>query len=359
MEMIKLMSNNLQSIVLNIYNTNMELQGLILNYTSLSWEEDYYNRGRLMLICVDSPENIALLQQGWYIARKDKKTAMVIRYVKYDSSANEIIIYGYTTNDLIRQRIIERTKKITNVETGIYSAVNENRRGLPIITASPRGYLENFQTQFTGTNLLEACTTLGKESSLGFYTEFDYRNKKQIFTVYKGKNLTYGNTEGNPPKTFSTEFKNLVNAIIIDDMSIFCNVVYVAGAGEGEDRAWIIFGNDIGLNRFELFVDARDLQPEEGQTPAVYEQVLISRGIQKLNEYIRVKTFIGEVDPQGFGSDFYLGDIITCKSDKYGMRLNTRILHYAEVRENGMTKLKLTLGEPEIDFIKVVKTWRN
>ena len=348
--------------ILHVFNTELERIGILDNYLSVAWEEDYHGRGNFLLVCVDSPQNIALLQQGWYIYRTEKETAMIIRYVKYESAVNQITIRGYTTNDLLKQRIVYPTKNIYNVENGMYSIVSDNRRGLPShVNAPATGIAGTFEKQFTGDEVTEALSVLGKESQIGYYTKFDHRNKQHVFTVYQGKDRTIGKPDSFG--FFSTEYGNLANTIIVDDMSIFKNVAYVGGAGEGAARKWVIIGDATGLDRFEMHVDARDIQPDEesGETvesPA-YIQRLTARGIQKINEQIRVKTFIAEVDPAGFGKDFYLGDIVSCKSIKYGVQINTRILHYAEVREGGKTKLSLTLGEPEITTLQEVKTWLN
>lgn len=369
MEMIKLMSNyTTEPIILFVYDKDMNLVNMVSNYISLMWQEDYYGLGSFYCECVDTKANIDVFKQGYYVARKGKKTAMLIRYVKKISSENIMIIKGFTTNELVNQRTLWGTKLINNVEQGMYDIVNSSIRSMPYFYISAlKGFTERFETQFTGTNVFEALVTLCEQSKLGFYTEFDYKNKKHIFTVFKGRDLSYGNPD-NPWKVFSPDFKNLINSDIVDDDILFRNVAFVAGAGEGAERKWIEvnpFGVQ-GLNSFELFVDARDLQPSayvDGEeiyyTEAQYHQMLYSRGIEKLNQHNKINTFIGEVSPIGFGEDFYLGDIITCKSTKYGVEMNTRILSYNEVREQGKTKLHLTLGEPELNLKKAVMLWRS
>ena len=357
-----------EPIILFVYDKEMNLVNMVSNYTSLIWQEDYYGLGSFYIECVDTSDNINVFKQGYYVARKGKNTAMVIRYIKKISNENTIIVRGFTTNELLNQRTLWGTKIVNNVEQGIYDIVNSSIRGLPYFyTSTAKGFTEKFETQFTGTNVFEALVTLCEESKLGFYTEFDYRNKRHVFTVYKGKDLSYGNPY-NLWKTFSPDFKNLIGSDIVNDDTIFRNVAFVAGEGEGAGRKWIEvnpFGA-VGLERFELFVDARDLQKsvyadgnEIFYTDAQYNQMLYSRGVEKLNQHNKINTFIGEVNPDGFGESFYLGDIITCKSTKYGVKMDTRILSYNEVREQGKTSLHLTLGEPEISFKKAVMIWQR
>lgn len=354
-----------------MFDRDFNRTGMITNYISVKWQEDYYGRGEFMMVCVDSPENIRLLRQNNFLVRSDKKTAMIMRYVKYESADNQIVIRGYTTNDLINQRIIYRTENIstvvdeerTTVESGMYKIVNNQVLDIPYMeTASAKGFSETFTTQFTGTNVLDAMIILGTQSGLGFYTEFDHKNKNHIFTVFKGFDRREGQRMNRPAK-FSAELKNLANVKIVNDISIFRNVAYVAGGGEGEDRTWIVVNDNehSGYDRYELFVDARDLQrdsdpeSENFQTQAEYEQLLIGRGIEKLNEHIKTETFVAEIEPRGWEEDYYLGDIVSCRSDRYGIRIDTRILGYTEVRENGITTLSLTMGNPEITALNKIK----
>ena len=69
-------------------------------------------------------------------------------------------------------------------------------------------------------------------------------------------------------------------------------MVLVAGAGEDLNRKTLMLGTDNkGLNRYELFVDARDIADTKmsGDTEVSipieeYNKLLEVRGIEKLNE---------------------------------------------------------------------------
>ena len=240
------------------------------------------------------------------------------------------------------------------------SIVQNNLRGLPDQQVAPsQGFTDVSNiTQFTGDNVVGALVALNEDSGIGFRNVFDHMNGRHVFTVQKGSDFSFNNTVGNPTRIFSAEFKNLQNITIIKDMDIFRNVAFVAGEDTGSDRVWIEVnpGNVSGLDRFELFVDARDIRwnKDDGETEAEYKAKLYARGIEKLNKHNKAETFIGEVDSNGFGVDFSRGDIISCKSEKYRVWLNVRITRSTEVREENMTRLKLTLGEPEITLLQVV-----
>lgn len=361
--------------LLHVFDENFNLMGMLDNYISLQWKESYHDRGSFTLIAVDSKANIDLLQMGRFIYQAGKRTAMIIKYAKKDSETSRIDVNGHTTLDLLDRRVIFPVQTIYNIESGMYALVerflkgSESDRNISNFTTARilnglQGFPYILDTQYTGTNLLEALTALGEESGLGFYMEFDWRNKQHVFTVYQGLSRTSGQKE-NIPAVFSAEFGNLKNMILMDDMSIFKNVAYVAGAGEGTARKHIVVGNAKGLDRYELYVDARDLQQEytddNGKevslTDAQYIALLQSRGLKKLNDHLRAKSFNGEVDAFDFGKEYYLGDEISAKSTKYNARIDARIMEYTEVTENNKTKLSVSLGTPEISLLQEVKSW--
>jgi hypothetical protein len=182
---------------------------------------------------------------------------MVIEFVKKEHG--RIAVYGSTALTRLDQRIINPTAFVTNVEQGMKNIVMNNARGLTHFGIdNNRGLPERFDSQYTGNELLEALETLGIESGLGFYMAFDPQNKQDVFTVYKGTDYSVGENV----RLFATEFRNLDGLNIMDDISLFKNVAYVAGSGEGAERTIIIVGTATGSARREMWVDARDIQQD-------------------------------------------------------------------------------------------------
>lgn len=107
-----------------------------------------------------------------------------------------------------------------------------------------------------------------------------------------------------------------------------------------------------GLNRRELFVDARDLQsdsdPENPLTPEEYIAVLTTRGKGKLAENQLVSSFsavVRTLDPTyEYGKDFKLGDTITVTDERLGITVDA-VVQGAQpsVGEDG-EQLVLTFG---------------
>ena len=102
------------------------------------------------------------------------------------------------------------------------------------------------------------------------------------------------------------------------------NVVLVAGEGEGTDRELVTLGSGSGLNRKELYVDARDLQSENDDvvmTAAEYRQALTERGQSKLAEHQPILILDGDINVHNqlyeYGVDYDLGDIVRRSSPTF------------------------------------------
>ena len=132
---------------------------------------------------------------------------------------------------------------------------------------------------------------------------------------------------------FSAEFDNLISSAYVLDTGQFRNVALVAGEGEGKARRRTVVGEASGLERYELYVDARDVSSNEGTiSEQDYMAQLYGRGVEKLGESAAGETFEGEVDNTNMyicGRDYFLGDIVTVKN-KYGIIGNARVVEMIE-----------------------------
>lgn len=89
-------------------------------------------------------------------------------------------------------------------------------------------------------------------------------------------------------------------------------------------------GPSSGLNRRELYIDARDLQSDsDAENPLTAEEylaVLQARGLAKLAEHQLVKSFDAVVRSYNasyqYGVDFFLGDTITVTDDRLGVTVD-------------------------------------
>ena len=349
--------------LLFVFDRNFAQIGKIGNYSSLQWSEDYRGVGGFELHCPDDPEIVAMLRQGHYLYKSGKRSAMVIRYVRPDSEEMSIVARGFTTLDLLSQRVVFPALTVGNIEQGMYAIVHDNAcvggfRAIESIAVSdtPEGYDAVHETQFLGEELPEALSTLGEAGDLGYYMTFDHKAKRHVFTVYQGLDRTHGQFD-NPPVVFAAEYGNLRQVIITDDMSLFKNTAIVGGEIDEENpRVFVVAGAAEGLDRHETFVDASSIRSEDRDeennkvelTPEEYEERLLAHGHEALGERIHAESFEGKIDVADWGVKYCLGDKVTCISSRYKVRLDVRITHYQEIIENNVTQISVTLGEPQI-----------
>ena len=86
---------------------------------------------------------------------------------------------------------------------------------------------------------------------------YDKAAKKLLFDVYQGAER--------PNAKFSEPFGNLAHLVLQQSHMDYKNVAYVGGSGRAEERIYTEVGQTsaAGLDRREMFVDARDLRYDE------------------------------------------------------------------------------------------------
>lgn len=118
------------------------------------------------------------------------------------------------------------------------------------------------EAQYTGDNLYDVIQKICEEQGIGF--KITLNDEKQfVFELYAGSDRSYDQTE-NPYVIFSPKFENIINSNYIESKASLKTVTLVGGEGEGADRRYTTVGGGSGLNRRELFTDARDISSNVG-----------------------------------------------------------------------------------------------
>ena len=251
-----------------VLDKNLELVGIIDAYRSLIWANRYNDIGDCELYLEASENNISLLEAGNYLMRLDDEMVCRINRVEVDTSAqngNYLIVNGVDTKSLLDQRIIWNTLTCDgNLEAFIRSMVN-----LTLINAAlgarqvykPNGtkllqlgdlagFTDVMTEQVTyknvGEKVREYCKTLG----------WGYRTVLSIETLWF---QLYQGTDRSNEVFFSDNYENLSTTKYVDDKTNMGNVALVAGEGEGANRSRNVYGYAEGIDRYEHFVDAKDI----------------------------------------------------------------------------------------------------
>ena len=336
-----------------ILNRDLETIGIVDNYESLIWTPRYFESGDFEIYTKASEEILTLLRLDNYVTRPDSEMVGVIENVRIESNpetGDYIIAKGRDLNSLLDRRIVWSQTNINDtVENGVRRLLTENfisptlesRKVENFVLGDAQGFTERMSAQYTGDNILEVVVNLCKQNGYGFRVILN-DEKNFEFQMYRGSDRSYNQTV-NPYVVFSPEFENIVSSVYEHDKSLLKNACNVAGEGEGISRKTYGIGTASGLNRREMFVDARDItsELEDGGTLGTteYNNLLIQRGRENLAENPETTIFEGEVESVRqfvFERDYFLGDIVTVKNS-HGIIEHPRVVGVIRSHdENGL-----------------------
>lgn len=340
--------------ILDVCNNSLLRIENITNYSFAQYKKVLNGSGEFEIQMPLGPEAINILQNG-YIIIFERTVAGIITYFQSDineQTANKVLtIRGKLLNALLSQRCIisttiesgTRTQVVRDLVDKNCISATDTKRNISIQlstdpTYNPAGDTEVIKTQFTGKTLQDCIESTLDPKEMG-YDVVPVLGTTSInnfeFRVILGSDRTVGNTNGNAPVVFSGDLRNILQHKYTYNSNDYKSMAYVAGEGEGTARTIVEVGNtqSSGLSRYELYVDARDLSSEEEDssqmTPAEYEQILISRGQSKLSENSTEESYSASINTLGaqyeYGTDYFLGDLVTIIDKNLDMTLNARV----------------------------------
>ena len=281
---------------LYIFDEALNFVGLLDNFTSLQWTRRYAKGGDFGIHCSLTPETLALLQRDNIVWKKDDDEAGYIEHRQMDQDAEGkeiLVVKGKFISGYLNRRIIWGQEILqTTAESAMRTLVSKNgvtptdsNRIIPnLMLGSLNGFLQTVNYQVSYINLLDEVEVLCGLSNLGYRVRFDASAKKMIFEAYEGLDRTPSQSI-NPRCIFSKEFDNILTQAYTDSINNYRNTALVGGMGEGAARKIVTIGSSTGLDRFESFVDAKDLTnvvDEITLSDTDYTNMLIGRGNSKL-----------------------------------------------------------------------------
>lgn len=352
-----------------VLDENFDTIGSIPLFRTLIWVRRYEKLGCFELYT--SKDYFDLLNTGKYLYRNDAEELGVIDEVNYAQDENggrEAYAKGNFAEKLLTDRVIETMVTLSgNIETAMRSLVtrtaisplDSDRTIKHLRLGKISGITGTVSMQTTGDNLSEKLYEMGNAQEISHRIRYDFQTNDLAFEVWQGKDRRDSQTV-NSWAIFSNSFYNIRNVVYNRNSSSYKNFAYVAGAGEGSDR--IIVTVDLrqpGEERKEIWVDARDLQQQDGNGNAislsVYKEQLVQRGIEKLTEYRKVETVNSGVDSNAnlvYKKDFDLGDYSTYINTEINIATDKRITEVMETYEGGATELTVTFGTDEISTVQ-------
>lgn len=367
---------------IRILTTDFEWLGEIDDYESLQFTRRSQKAGEFELHINVNKNLTETLQKDNLIYLSSRKVGIISYRQLSQDGKDTLTIRGTTLHGLMSRRVTippvgqgyDRIKD--NAETVLKHYVLNNvinpvdvSRIIPNLEVAPdqkRGIVVDYQSR-----LKQLDTELGdisNVSEIGWEITLDLERQKFIFDVFESRDLT---TEQStlPPVIFSVDFDNIQSHTFTDSSVGYKNAAYVGGQGEEEERRIITIGTTSGFERYETFVDARDVaetesvETEEGFTdvPIPESEInaqLIDRGNKELKDLDKIVSFESEILTYGpfvYEQDWDLWDIVTVQDKKLGLTLNTHIPEIKEIYEVGGFRLEATFGNTIPTLIEKIK----
>lgn len=348
---------------IKILDFDFNLIAEIDNYKSLIFTRRYHKPGEFQIV-LHSTLAHEFKEERLIMIDNDVRKVGIIRHSEKSTGDNEdVIVKGFSLASLVARRItvpptgVAYDKLTANAETIIKRYVDRNcvnpedpNRVIPNLYIAEnqfRGESFYYQTRFK--QLDEELTKISEASGIGWEIYLDLVNKRLVFDVYEGLDLSASQTT-KPPVIFSVDFDNVENQTYTDSSFSYKNKGYVGGQGEGATRSIVEVGDNVlGLERIETFIDARDVENDAD---------LPSRGAIKLSEFSKVKSFQTKILPYSnfvYEKDWNLGDIVTTQNKNWNVTLDVRIPEVNEIYEASNLSLDVTFGKALPTIVEKVK----
>lgn len=357
---------------LMVLDKEFHIIGPLPVFNTLIWTRRYHEVGMYELHT--SAKYFPLLNQGKYLYRNDREELGLIQELNFyeDVTGRSAYCKGNFAEALLNERVIESTVSMLGTPEEIAIELmnliciqpEEENRVIPNLTlkgAKGIGIATSMQT--TGKVLGEKLYSIEATQDQSHRIVYDYLANEMKFEVWEGLDRTDSQSV-NSWAVFSDTFANVKDVSYNRNDSNYKNVAYVYGEGEGTEREWVFLDirSDPEEERRELYVDARDLQKDTGETvysDEEYEELLQQRGLEKLTEYKKVERVSSNIDPLAnlkYRVDFDLGDLCTYVNTEIGITLDERITEIQEIYEKSKTSLTVTFGTDEtMSVITLIK----
>ncbi|KKM40661.1 siphovirus ReqiPepy6 Gp37-like family protein [Clostridium botulinum] len=346
-----------------ILDKNINLLGAIDNYESFSITRRFFECGEFEFkINSNKLHTDKLVKNNLLLLGKDYNKVGVIlhREFVYGEEGQEtetLLIKGVMLQGLTKRRIIipntgqefdscigyQETIMKYFINRNCVNPIDSNRKIDNLIIAVDKKRGEDDRWRGAYENLDEKLKEIGEYSKLGWNIMLDHKQKKFIFDVLQGKDLTV-NQDSNPPVIFRNDFNNIKTRHYTESIINSRNSIYIGN----KEKLVLNLGDITGFERMETFLDSTSEEVED----------IKKEGLVKLEEIKELKTFELEINPNNtfvYEKDYDLGDIVTIQDKKLKVTMDSRIIEAQEVYSNDGMKLKATFGTRIPSLLAVLK----
>lgn len=329
---------------IKVFNSELTYLGVVDNFESIKFVAKYSQCGNFTIKAALTKQTNTYFKVGNIILFDGKSGYIHSIEIDIDTEKS-ITVNGYDLSGYLGQRIIWNTINYNGtVEGYIKKIVNDNcieteeGRRLPFLLLGTDNKInEPIEKQTSYENVLTSIEETALSYDVGFRVDFLPREKKLVFNIYQGEDKT---ADSQSPLIFNRDFENVLSETYVNSNKNLKNVALIAGEGEGAGRVFVNIGDSTGLDRYEMFVDARDLSKEQ-LSDEEYKAQLTQRGNEKIADCYVVESFEGEVNTKESVS---VGDKVTFIDKKLGLRLDSRITEIEYIYENSGNTVNVTFN---------------
>lgn len=381
---------------LYLLDEQLNRKHIIDTYSSIIWAKRYNSVGDCELVISATENNFNKVKECRYISRPDDDMVCKIEKIEIqtdEENGNQFIITGTDIKNILNQRIVVKQTNFNGlvedyirklINDSIINPTNADRKIRNFILADKVGFTERIREQVTydyvGDKIQELC------QQYGWGYKVTVNNGNFVFALYKGEDKSQY-------VTFSEDYDNISTTDYSKDDSNIKNVALVAGEGEGVARVTTSIGAGLGIDRHELYVDARDISSEidydellssypngkekiinniiyyqvnnvniailtkddKGQVTKVklcsnvYIENLKNTGYEKMSAYTTISSFTGEVVVginYTYKQDYDLGSIVSIVNE-YGISIKVRISEIIESQDDSGYSMEPTFENVE------------
>jgi len=330
--------------------------GAVEAFEYLRWTRRYSQCGSFELKAIATPENTELLRLGHYLWKNDDEEAGLIEFRELAAPDKEtILVSGRFATSFLGRRIVWDTENLTG---DLSDCVGQLLNNHLIVPEDPARHISGIafsspsldvpiRTQTSYRNLLDVITGLCDTTEIGLKTVFDPNGGPLTVWLYQGS-VTQA--------VFSKEYENVIDQIYTTSLLDYANTALIGGEGEGSERVFVDIAGDSGEDRYEMFVDAKDLREEDFDQD--YTEALLFRGEAKLSERDMIRVFDASANPYGnlvYKRDYDLGGVVTVLSPRWNLDMAARITEVEESYDADGRSLRVVFGKPVLSLIQKIK----
>jgi hypothetical protein len=336
------------SVEVRIYNPDLELQGIIDEFSSLVWIRRYQEAGEFELHTPYSDESRRLLMPENIVQRFDGMPAVDAGVIESLSmTSDEIIVKGRFLESYLARRIVLTKIKPNNdyAEDVIRSLLADDLFSeIPLLELGPRhGWTERITFQASFKNVHNTYHKICKATGLGFRIYPDFETRKLYLEVLKGADKVNGSGS---KVIFSETYDNLMNEEYTYDSTNYKTEIYATQIiNNVKYGTWV--GTVVGLNRRDMVIQT-SIDPANLTDDEIHAMMALQCE-RALESHIIAESFTFSTDadaPFRYRTDYDLGDLVLVKKNAWGIELQARLTEIEEDYENGGREVILRCGSP-------------